>query len=287
MRLALVLGLLLFTRAATAHAAPKVWNQHWAVAGTPEVKIVADDAHVIVHAGPAGSVSAKVSYELKRWGLVVGGGEPTVLFERQGERITITARDPKGFGVIGGIDENYTVEVLVPPTVNLNVRTGDGAMDCDPLSGTFQFRAGDGAIRAHGLKGSIDYSTGDGRVIMDDLDGKLSGRAGDGSARISGRFDVVDVASADGRIEVRAIKGSKATAEWSLETADGALKLDIPLDFAALLDCRTRDGSLRMNLPIDAGKSERTHQIMGELNGGGPRLRMRTGDGSLTIGASE
>lgn len=287
MRHALVLGLLLSTSAASALAAPKVWNQTWSVAGTPEVKIVADDAHVRVHAGPAGSVSAKVSYELKRWGVIVGGGEPTVVFERQGDRITITARDPKAFGVIGGVDESYTVEVLVPPTVNLNVRTGDGATDCDPLSGTFEFRAGDGAIRAHGLKGTIDYSTGDGRVIMDDLDGKLSGRAGDGSARISGRFDLVDVASADGRIEIRANKGSKATADWSLETADGSLKLDIPLDFAALLDCRTRDGSLRNELPIETGKSGRSHELMGELNGGGPRLRLRTADGTLTIGVSE
>ncbi len=287
MRHALILGLLLSTSAASALATPKVWDQHWTVAGAPDIKVVADDAHVRIHAGPAGAVTAKVSYELKRWGLLVGGGEPTVVFEHQGDHITITAHDPKAFGVIGGVDESYVVEVTVPPTVTLNVRTRDGAIDCDPLAGTFAFRSGDGAIRGHGLKGAIDYSSGDGRITLDDLDGKLTGRAGDGSAKITGRFDLIDVASADGRIEIDARKGSRATADWSLETADGALNLRIPLDFAALLDARTRDGSLHMNLPIDTGRTGHSHEMLGELNGGGPRLRMRTADGGLTIGVSE
>ena len=287
MRTVLVLGLILTAFAAPASAAPHAWDQQWTVAATPEVRIITEDAHVRVHTGSAGQVRAHIAYELKRWGLLIGGGEPKVMFERHGDKITITARDPKAFGVIGGVDEKFTVDVTLPPTVNLTVRTGDGAIDCEPLSGTLAFRSGDGAIRAHGLKGTIDYSTGDGRVILEGIDGELTGRAGDGSAKLSGRFDLLDVASSDGRIEVEATKGSRTAKDWSLETADGGLTLRIPLDFAALLDCRTRDGGMHITLPIDVGRAGRKHELTGELNGGGRRLRMRTGDGALNLGLSE
>lgn len=287
MRTALILGLILTVLAAPAGAAPHVWDQQWTVAATPEVRIITGDAHVRVHTGSAGQVRAHVAYELQRWGLLIGGGEPTVVFERQGDKITITARDPKAFGVFGGVDEKFTVDVTLPPTVNLTVRTGDGAIDCEPLSGTFAFRTGDGAIRAHDLKGKVDYSTGDGRVIIDGIDGELTGRAGDGSARLTGRFDLLDLASSDGRIEIDATKGSRTAKDWSIETADGGLTLRIPLDFAALLDCRTRDGRMHITLPIDADRARRKHELTGELNGGGRRLRMRTGDGALNLGLSE
>lgn len=287
MRSALVLGLILAASAAPASASPKIWTQDWKVNGAPKVKIVADDAHVRLHSGSAGAVYAKVSYELKHWGLVIGGGEPTVMFERQGDQITITAKDPKGFGVVGGVEESFAVDVTLPPEVELNVRTSDGAIDCEPMGGTFMLRSGDGAIRAHGLRGSIDYSSDDGRIIMTELDGRITGLSRDGSAKLSGRFDVVDLSSSDGRIELEALRGSRAAGPWSIETKDGSLSLRIPVDFAALLDARTKDGGLRVTLPIEAGDSRRSHELMGELNGGGPRLRLRTADGTLSIGLSE
>src|SRR5712671_859649 len=91
--------------------APRVWDQAWDVTSHPDVHVLADDAHLRFHAGPAGKVTAHLVFELKHWGLVIGMSEPTVTFERRGDQIWITARDPKGLGVIGGIYENFTVDV--------------------------------------------------------------------------------------------------------------------------------------------------------------------------------
>lgn len=279
------LGLVLC--AAPAHAAPQVWDQSWTVSGIPDVHVNADDAHVRILAGPAGKVSAHIQFEIKRWGILIGVAEPTVVFERKGDQIWITARDPKSLGVIGGIDEQFRVDVTVPSEVTLSVKTDDGAMDCEPISGRLTFVTGDGAVRAHGLKGDIDISSGDGRVILDDIDGRLRGRTGDGRIGVTGRFDVLDLATGDGRIEATARRGSKMVTAWSLESGDGSVTLRIPNDLATLLDARTRDGRLNIQLPIDVANRPKRNQLVGELNGGGPPLRIRTADGSITLGVSE
>jgi hypothetical protein len=217
---------------------------------------------------------------------VFGATSPAVVFERSGNTIRIQARDARGVGVVGMMDERFTVDVTVPREVELEVRSTDGALDCDSLSGRFQFETSDGAVRAHGLDGDVTVNTSDGRVILDELDGALRVRLTDGHLTAAGRFDALDVRSSDGRLDVQARKGSKLKEPWSLESRDGAVSLRIPIDLAAMLDARTRDGRLRVNLPIPASGMDR-NAIVGELNGGGALLRLRTQDGSITLGLSE
>jgi hypothetical protein len=288
MRLTLSASLALACLAAAAPgtAAPKVWTQDWSVGTRPVVRVRVDDAHVRVHRGPDGRVSTRVEYELRSRGMVFGVSTPTVVFERSGNTIRIQARDPHGRGVVGVMDERYTVDVTVPREVELELQSTDGALDCDSLRGRFQFETTDGAVRAHGLVGDVMVVTQDGRVILDELDGTLRVRTGDGRLTTAGRFDAVDVRSSDGRLDVQARKGSKLRVPWSLESRDGAVSLRIPIDLSALLDARTRDGALRVNLPIPVDGRER-NTLVGQLNDGGPPLRLRTQDGSITLGLSE
>ena len=295
MRRALFLGIGLALTTTTAlagprtwvGAGPRAWDETWEVTARPDVHVLADDAHVRFHAGPAGKVTAHVVYELKHWGLVIGMREPSVMFEHKGDQIWITARDPKGVGVIGGVYENFTVDVTVPSQVTLSARTGDGAVDCEPLEGRFTFETGDGAVRAHGLKGDFDVSTGDGRVVLDEMDGRLHARTGDGHVTASGRFDALDLSTGDGRVDATARAGSRMAQAWSLQTGDGAVMLRMPHDIAALLDVRTRDGHINVQLPISVSGRLSHRQIVGELNGGGPPIRVRTGDGGITLALSD
>jgi hypothetical protein len=287
MRYALPLSLALALTAAPALATPRTWDQGWDVGAHPDVHIAAADGHVRIHAGPAGHVQAHVEYELKRWGLVIGVSEPTVVFEYKGDQIWITARGPNNVGVIGGMDERLTVEVTVPQQSIVSVRNGDGAVDCEPLEGRFSFVTGDGAVRAHGLKGDCEVSTGDGKVILDDMDGRVRARTRDGHLTVSGRFVALDLRTGDGRVEATARSGSRLEAGWSLETGDGAVTLRVPHDITALLDARTGDGHIHVQLPISVSGRLSGHQLVGELNGGGPPLRIRTGDGSITLALSD
>src|SRR5882672_10225904 len=219
------LALTVVVAAGPALAAPRIWDQGWDVTSHPDVHVQVDDGHVRIHAGPSGHVHAHIEYELKRWGLVIGGSEPNIAFERKGDQIWIAAYSPRNIGVIGGMDERMIVDVTVPQQTILSVRSGDGAVDCDPLEGRFSFVTGDGAVRAHGLRGDCDVSTGDGKVILDDMDGRLSARTSDGRVSATGRFDALNLSTGDGRVEAEARAGSRVTRGWSLETGDGAVSL--------------------------------------------------------------
>ena len=255
------LGLALL--AASAHAGPKTWDQTWGLTSQADVHVISGDAHVRVHTGPAGQVKVHVEYDLKHWGMIMGG-EPVVVFEHKDDQIWITMHDPK-IGVIGGVDVRFVADVTVPPTVQLAVRTGDGAIDCEPLNGQVQLESGDGAIRAHGLKGDIDVHSGDGRVTLDEL----------------------DLGAGDGHVDAIVAPGSQPTSEWNLETGDGAVSLRIPHDINTLLDARTKDGHINVSLPIPVQGRLDHKELIGELNNGGPTLRIRTGDGSITLALSD
>jgi hypothetical protein len=273
--------------AASAHAAPRTWEQSWELTTLPDVHVIAEDAHVRVHTGPTGQVKVHVEYDLKHWGLVIGGGEPAVVFEHKGDQIWITLHEPKSVGVIGGVDQRYVADVTVPPSGQLAVRTGDGAIDCEPVEGRILLESGDGAIRAHGLKGDIEVHSGDGRVTLEELDGHLRARTKDGHLIASGRFDELDLGAGDGRVEAVAAPGSQPTSAWNVETGDGSVTLRIPHDLNALLDARTKDGHIHVTLPIPVqGRLDR-RELIGELNNGGPSLRIRTGDGSITLALSD
>jgi hypothetical protein len=281
------LGLGLALAAAPAQAAPKIWDQTWTVTTQADVHVVADDAHIRVHAGPPGQVKVHVEYELKHWGVVMGGGESNVVFERKNDQIWISLHDPKSIGVVGGIDERFVADVTVPSPVLLAVRTGDGAIDCEPMKGRLQLESGDGAIRARGLSGDIEVHSGDGRVTLDDLDGRLIARTRDGRLTASGRFDGLDLGAGDGAVDAFVRPGSQPASSWSVETGDGSVRLRIPHDINTLLDARTRDGHINVQLPIPLqGRLDR-RELIGELNNGGPSLRVRTRDGSITLALSD
>ena len=279
------LGLVLL--AASAHAGPKTWDQTWNLTTQADVHVISGDAHVRVHTGPPGQVKVHVEYDLKHWGVIMGGGEPAVVFEHKDDQIWITVHDPKTIGVIGGVDVRFVADVTVPPTLQLAVRTGDGAIDCEPVSGQVQLESGDGAIRGHGLKGNLDVRSGDGRVTLDDLDGHLRARTKDGHLSCSGRFDELDLGAGDGRVDAIAAPGSQPTTAWNVETGDGAVSLRVPHDINTLLDARTKDGHINVSLPIPVQGRLEHKELIGELNNGGPTLRIRTGDGSITLALSD
>ena len=274
---------------APAHASkPQVWTQDWEITAHPTVHVRVDDARVRIHAGPAGRISTRVEYDLKRWGMVFGVRTPTVVFERKGDEMWIQARDPRGLAVIGGIEERFTVDVTVPPEVTLQIRTGDGAVEVAPLRGKFEIETGDGAVQATGLSGDVFVMTGDGRVVIEDMKGGLRVRTRDGRIHADGRFDAVDVTSRDGSVRVNADKGSRVARPWLVESGDGRVDLRIPHDLAALLDVRSRDGRIRVDLPIPAAGDERgRNTLVGELNGGGQALRVRTKDGGILLALSD
>ena len=80
--------------------------------------------------------------------------------------------------------------------------------------------------------------------------------------------------------------------DWEISTGDGSVSLYLPAGFNADLDAHTGDGGIRNDLGHRAtravgrpGDERDRRTLRGRLGEGGRRLRVQTGDGSITLKA--
>lgn len=257
MRRQVVLGSILAL--ATVAARADTWNKEWQVSGAPEVHISAGDAAIEVEAGTDHRVDANLT--TKGW--TIGDSGLRVIEHQSGDRIDIEIRQPATHFSFG--NHSARLVVRVPREMSGYIRTGDGS------------------VRLTGLHGSVRADTGDGSIQADDLDGILEAHSGDGSVHVQGRFDGLQIHTSDGSVELRAVQGSRMKEGWTLQTGDGSVRLAVPHDLAANLDLHTGDGSIRLNMDVSVNGKQNDHEVRGKMNGGGPLLAVRTGDGSIQV----
>jgi len=174
------------------------------------------------------------------------------------------------------------VDVRVPRDAEVEIRSGDGAVSATAIAGGLEITTGDGAVDVRRAWGRIALHSGDGSIDGHELDGAVSATSGDGSIELDGRFDRLAVQSGDGELRASARPGSRVLAPWGLNTGDGSVALVLPRGLAAHVDVATHDGSLRTTFPLD--RRDASHAA-GDLNGGGPPIVVRTGDGSIRLDA--
>ncbi len=256
------------------------WERSFDVSGKPEVTIRTDDGKIQVVPGSSNQI--EVSIETRGW--EIGEGGVVVKAWQEGNRVEVEARVPRFRWSFGFKPRSLTIYVRVPKEVEaIELHSGDGSIEIESVSGRIDVRTGDGRVIAHELTGAIKLVSGDGSISVTDADGTLACTTGDGRIRVQGRFDALQLQSGDGSIHATAFEGSKLEDDWLVKTADGSLVLGVPEGLAANVDAQTGDGRINFEVPVTVeGRVHRSH-LRGTLNGGGPELRLRSGDGSITI----
>ena len=265
---------------AAASAPADEWSHRYPLKGRPELHLRTDDGSVQVEAGDRAEIEARVTTE----GWRIGDGEVTVTESQTGDGVSIQVRVPQRHS--NGFDSwhrSVRLVVRVPREADLDVRTGDGGVDVEPISGTVAIFTGDGHITAHGLRGDIRLHTSDGAIRAEGLEGRLKADTGDGHMTIRGRFDALDLHTGDGSIEAAVEHGSKVSEAWSLRSGDGGITLRVPDDLGADLDARTGDGSIVLDSPVTVSGTISPSAVRGKLGAGGAALRIQTGDGSIHV----
>jgi len=276
--------ILSLSTASAAFAAGDQWEKTYALTGRPDLHVLTDDGSVVVETWDRKSVGVRVISN--RW--QINSHQVRVEEDQSGNRIDLRVLRPHHhFNISFGFSNtSLRVELRIPREADVDIKTGDGSVTVSPISGRVSLHTGDGSIRADGLHGDIRLSSGDGSITASEVDGKLEAHTGDGRVRIDGRFDQLDLSSGDGSITASARSGSRLGEGWYVETGDGPVNLRIPSNLDAELDAHTGDGHIHLDLPVRVSGSLGHHTVRGDLNKGGPPLKIRTGDGSIRIAAS-
>jgi DUF4097 and DUF4098 domain-containing protein YvlB len=278
MRQAGLAGLLVVGLAAGAAGAEE-WTRQYTVSGRPQVRVTADDASVSI----ASSDGRQVDVRVTATGWSIGPDGVRISDTQTGDRLELEVRLPHEQWGWMPRHRSVKVEMRVPRESDIDVRTGDGSVSVQPVSGHVRIETGDGSISVEGLRGDVQLRTGDGGIDAAGIEASLRAHTGDGHLRVRGRFDVLDLSTGDGSIDAQVEAGSKPSAGWALRSGDGSITLGLPSDFAADLDAHTGDGHITLDLPVSVEGRISSSTVRGKLNGGGPVVTLRSGDGSIRL----
>jgi hypothetical protein len=262
--------------AAAVHADD--YAKSFTVSNRASVRVDTNDGSVSVTTGDTKQVEFRVEYH----GYVLNKSL-NIESNQQGDEVELTARIPNQWHFSIGTIRRLHIEVRMPKDADLQVRTGDGSIKADGVSGTIDLHSGDGSLTVSSLKGAVRLHTGDGSIEGSDLDGKCDAVSGDGRIHIAGRFDVLSAKSGDGSVGVDALHGSKLESGWSIISGDGSIDVSLPGDLPVNIDASTGDGHISSDIPITVEGIISKSRVRGKMNGGGSTLTIHTGDGSIHL----
>lgn len=299
-RLGIVCATVLVATTLAPGARGEEWTKSYTISGRAQVRIDTNDGAVRIATGESKQVEFRVIYE---------GYELNknlhIDSRQDGDSVQLNARVTGHWGFSWGHGRRGPrIDVRMPKDADLQIDTGDGSVETQPINGHVKIHTGDGSVRVQAIAGDVDIDTGDGSITVEgakgdirlhtgdghidarNLDGRVDANSGDGHIKIDGRLDALNVKTGDGSIDARVEPGSKLTGGWSIHTGDGSVDMVLPADLQANIDASTNDGHISLGIPVTVEGTFSNSQIHGKMNGGGQSLTIHTGDGSIRLSKS-
>jgi len=211
---------------------------------------------------------------------------------------------------------SISYELVVPAATRLDADTGSGSQSIEGIRGPVKADTGSGSIRLSNIAGDVEADTGSGDISLTSIQGRVAADTGSGSIRargVSGGF-VGDTGSGDvileqtgpgdvrvdtgsGSIEVRGVVGTlfastgsggisaegKPTGNWKLSTGSGGIRVRLPAEVGFEFHAHTGSGGIYTDHPVTVQGAIKRNDLRGTVRGGGFRLELETGSGSIRI----
>jgi hypothetical protein len=262
------------------------------VGASPKVTLDTFDGSIEVHSWDRAEVEVIVEKQAQDETLLQ---QIVVEQSQDGDTVTLRVRGPAGRGRDGiqiGVvySPGAKLRVAVPKAVALDIRSGDGSITVEDVTGAVTMRSGDGSIVGLRVAGDVRATTDDGSIRLRETSGKVDVETQDGSVVVNGTFTALRAKTGDGSVRIAAEKGSAVESDWLVETDDGSVEVRLPEGLAADVDAATSDGSIRSSYPgltvperseDDDDRGDSGRQLKATLGTGGKVLRVRTGDGTI------
>jgi DUF4097 and DUF4098 domain-containing protein YvlB len=297
---------LLFVVAACARAqtASGTFDRTLNVGEPLELDVQTGSGAIEVRAGAAGKVEVHGEIRVGNWKTLVGaraGAEEVVEKIKASPPIELEGNHLR----IGQLDEAFwkqnasiSYTIVAPAATQLRARTGSGSQTARGLAGPVVLESGSGSVTLEDIAGAAEVRTGSGSIQAHGIGGAFTGSAGSGHIEVAqtGHGDVaastgsgsVELKGVDGAARVRTGSGSvtvdgKPAGPWELETGSGSVNARMAPDAAFTIDAKAGSGGVRTSLAVTIAGSVERGQLQGQVRGGGPTVRIRTGSGGITI----
>jgi hypothetical protein len=204
-------------------------------------------------------------------------------------------------GWFGNSRVQVSFAVTVPSHYSTDLHTSGGNVTVGDLAGRMQARTSGGDIRLGNIDGTVDGSTSGGNVELGSCTGDTRLQTSGGNVRADKIVGKADLGTSGGDVVVKLVEnvlsahtsggnveagiGGTLKGDCSLETSGGDVRVTVDKAAAFRLDASTSGGDVRadgLTITLGDGGSGRSH-LSGNVNGGGPVLKLRTSGGSIRV----
>jgi DUF4097 and DUF4098 domain-containing protein YvlB len=184
----------------------------------------------------------------------------------------------------------------------LDVRSSGGSLDVEAVEGNVDGGTSGGSIRMRDVRGNVVANTSGGSITITDVRGSLradtSGGginidAVSGDLRASTSGGSVDVRGAGGRVEASSSGGGVTvrfapgnSSGGAVSSSGGSVRAEIDPVARVSIDASASGGSVNSDVPVTIQGKVENDSLRGDMNGGGPLLRLRSSGGGVRISAA-
>ena len=171
------------------------------------------------------------------------------------------------------------------------LETGGGSIRVDRCSGTVKATTGGGSVELGEIGGPAEIETGAGSIRLTSSKGRVQAQTGGGSIQLDGATSVKAETAAGGIVvKLLSSAGTGGHNNSTLETSAGDITVYLANDLAISIRAEIEMGNghtIRSDFSDIRVSSEggqygpKTVTAEGQLNGGGPELKVRTNSGNV------
>ncbi len=284
-------------------------EKSFTVSAPGTIRLETSGGAVTVNPGPEGSVTIVARERIRANSDAEADKllkELDLRFDQSGNDITASAKyERPSFGLHFGDWPPVQVEFVatVPASYAAELRTSGGSIKVGSVNGRVDARTSGGAITLGKLGGNVVARTSGGSISVEEAHGTAELHTSGGTITAGRIAGPADLSTSGGGIRIESVEESvKAStsggsiragirgplkADCSLSTSGGGIKVTIDKSASFHLDASTSGGTVDaegLTITLGAGRQSR-NKIVGDVNGGGPLLRLRTSGGGIDVTA--
>lgn len=203
--------------------------------------------------------------------------EIRLVFTETAEGLELDIETPRKWNRRGGAN----LCVRVPRSIMLHVSAANGRVLVENIRGAVKARSTNGAVCVSDVIGDVIVATSNAKVSCSCIRGKLVARSSNGKIEIDDHRGSIDASTSNGLIRSRLEELGKEGI--TLATSNGRIVLDLPEEIDAELDIRVDNGVIRNDRELERTNRKSGDRVLGRLGGGGPLIKLRTSNGSVSL----
>jgi len=203
--------------------------------------------------------------------------EIQIVFSETPDGLEVEVETPRKWNRRGGAN----LCVRVPRATMLAVTAANGRIHVEGIRGAVKARSTNGAACVSDVVGDVMVTTSNAKVSCSCIRGRLMAKSSNGKIEIDEHCGSIDASTSNGLI--RACLDEVGKEGVQLATSNGRIVLDLPEETDAEVDIRVDNGVIRNDRTLEKTTRETGGRVLGRLGCGGPLIKLRTSNGSISL----